>query len=311
MLLLAASIGARMSGAQRSPPTLTALVFDSAVCTSSPANRGPPPTGISSLRPIMSMLSTAATVDSGASGASVYAHAPSSPRLLGIPRREQHAPLGPVTVSRGEGVRFGDFDERNGPGPVVVGAVEHLIAVGALMIVVSRHDHPLVLPLRIAAFEERDNVAIGNDVAIDGGVDVDLHARERDRREATRRLGRFREVVERPARPGNERPGERRRNLDDGNPDAIRPRRERVIGNARRRVGPVRARACFEALRAGMIVHVAHEQHGGRALRLRGERLAPGGGCLGCDEAVERAVGIALPRLMIERSTALPFTSPL
>ena len=69
-----------MSGTFENAIMLSALLFDSAVCTSSPLKRAPPPTGISSLRPIMSMFSTAAIVVSGASGCSVYAQAPSSPR---------------------------------------------------------------------------------------------------------------------------------------------------------------------------------------------------------------------------------------
>ena len=69
-----------MSGTFENAIRFSALTFDSAVCTSSPAKRWPPPTGISSFLPIMSMFRTAAIDDSGASGCSVYAQAPSRPR---------------------------------------------------------------------------------------------------------------------------------------------------------------------------------------------------------------------------------------
>ena len=80
MAALACSTAAVMSGTRENAIRFSALLFDSAVCTSSPLNLAPPPAGISSFRPIMSMFNTAAIVVSGASGCSVYAHAPRSPR---------------------------------------------------------------------------------------------------------------------------------------------------------------------------------------------------------------------------------------
>ena len=71
MPALARSSAAARSGAREKPITFAAFAFDSAVCASSPLKRAPPPTGTSSLRPIMSMFSTAASDESGASGCSV------------------------------------------------------------------------------------------------------------------------------------------------------------------------------------------------------------------------------------------------
>ena len=56
-----------------------------------------------------------------------------------------------------------------------------------------------------------------------------------------------------------------------------------------------------------MVVHVGHEQHGQRAFFLRRQRFAPRCRPLRGDDAVERAVRIALARLVIEREDDLAF----
>ena len=164
-----------------------------------------------------------------------------------------------------------------------------------------RHDHPFVLQLCIAPVDERDDVAVGNDVAIDGRVEIDASARQRERREAARRLGGPRQLLERFPRAGDERCGEGGRNLRDRNVDAVGPRRQRINKDARGRFGPDVARRRLEVRRARMVVHVADEQHRARPLLLRREHPPPQRRPLGRHDAVEWAVRIALARLVVER----------
>ena len=162
-----------MSGTFENAIRFSALLFDSAVCTSSPAKRPPPPTGISSLRPIMSMFRTAAIVVQRRERLLGVRPGAEQAALLGVPRREQHAALRPLPLLRGERVGFGDLDQRHDARAVVVRAVEDLRRVGAVVVVVRRHDHPFVLQPRVAPFEQRDDVAVGDDVAVDRGAEID------------------------------------------------------------------------------------------------------------------------------------------
>ena len=73
---------------------------------------------------------------------------------------------------RGEGVGFGDLEQADDAGAVVVGAVEDLVAVGAVVVVVARDDDPLVLELRVAPLECGQYVAVGDDVPVDAGRDL-------------------------------------------------------------------------------------------------------------------------------------------
>src|SRR5262245_46200373 len=183
---LALSTAAVISGTFENAIRFSALLFDSAVWTSSPLNRLPPPTGISSLRPIMSMFRTAAIVVSGASGCSVYAHAPSRPRSSEF----QAAPL-----LRGQRVGFRNLDERDHARAVVIRAVENLGCVGAIVIVVRRDDHPLVSEPRIASLEQRHDVAIRHDVTLDRCADGHTFARKRDGCEAPGGFRGFGQIV--------------------------------------------------------------------------------------------------------------------
>ena len=97
------------------------------------------------------MFSTAAIDVSGRSGCSVYAQAPS--------KREQDRSLRPLPVLRGERVGLGDLEQRDDSRSVIVGAVEDLCRIGAVVIEVRRDQHPFVLQPRIAAFEQRDDVS--------------------------------------------------------------------------------------------------------------------------------------------------------
>ena len=60
-----------------------------------------------------------------------------------------------MSVLRGEGVGFGDLQQADDAGAVVVGAVEDPVAVGTVVVVMARDDDPLVLELRVAALERR------------------------------------------------------------------------------------------------------------------------------------------------------------
>ena len=125
--------------------------------------------------------------------------------------------------------------------------------------------------------------------------------------ESVGRLRRLREFLERLAGAGDQRRRDRRRDLRHRNVNAIRPRRQHVVEDARRFLRPVVPRGRFEIRHAGMIVDVADEQHRDRALVLRRQRLAPHRRRLGRDDAVEGAVRIALARLVIEREDDLAF----
>jgi len=63
-----------------------------------------------------------------------------------------------------------DLEQRHRSGSVVVGAVQDLRAVDAVVVEVSGDEHPFILQRRVAAFDEPEHVAIGNDVPVDGGA---------------------------------------------------------------------------------------------------------------------------------------------
>jgi hypothetical protein len=84
------------------------------------------------------------------------------------------------------------------------------VASAPLWIEVRRHQHPFVFQTRVAAFEQCHDVSIGHDVAIDGDAQVDARAGERERRDAARRLGRSRQLLERLPGAGDERRRQRR-----------------------------------------------------------------------------------------------------
>ena len=220
--------------------------------------------------------------------------------LLGVPRGEQDAPLRPPALLRRERVGLGDLDQRHHTRSVVVGAVEDLRRVGAVVIVVRGDEDPFVFQLRIAPFEQRDDVAIRHDVTVDRSGQGEPAARERQCRKTVRGFRRLPQFLERLAGACHERRGDGRRDLHDRNVNAVGPGRQRVTQEVRRLLRPIVARGRFEVRCAGVILDVADEHHRDRALLLRRQRLAPHGGRLGGDDAVERAVGIAFAWLVIE-----------
>ena len=74
-----------------------------------------------------------------------------------------------MPLLRRQGISLGDLEQAHDARAVVVGAVEDLVAVGAVVVVVARDDDPLVLELRIAPLERGQHVAVGDDVAADIG----------------------------------------------------------------------------------------------------------------------------------------------
>ncbi len=64
------------------------------------------------------------------------------------------------------------------------------------MIEVRAHDHPFVLQPGVAALDQRNDVAIGNEMAIDCRLDVDLDAGQRHWRRPARVVRCLRQILE-------------------------------------------------------------------------------------------------------------------
>ena len=126
-------------------------------------------------------------------------------------------------------------------------------------------------------------------------------AAHRYRRDAAGRLGALRQLLEGwcPV-DGISDGGERRRDLDRGNANAIRPGRERVVWNARRCRRPEVARRLLEVRRIGMVVDIADEQDADRALFLRRQRFSPRRRRFRGDDTFKGTLRIALAGLVIE-----------
>ena len=197
------------------------------------------------------MFSTAAIDVERRGGCSVYAHAPSRPRSSEFQAANSTLPLRPLALFRRERVRLGDLEQRHRARSVVVGAVEDLRRVRAVVIEVRRHDHPFVLQPRVAPFEEREDVAVRHDVTVDRRLQLDrgrpaaaigVNPRARLGRRATSSSSDF------PV-PADERRRQRRRDLRDRNANAIGPGRERVVQDPRRLLGPEVSRRRLEVRR--------------------------------------------------------------
>ena len=259
------------------------------------------------------MFSTAAIVESGASGCSVYAHAPSSPRSSEFHAANRTLRFGRRPVLRRQRVGLGDLDQRHHARAVVVGAVEDLRGVGAVVVVVRGDDHPFVLQPRIAALRAArrrcDRARCGDRPRCGASTRAPAAAAAVKPRAVS---ADFAQLVERLAGAGDQRRRDRRRDLRDRNVDAIRPRRERVVENPRRLLRPVVARRRLEVRRARMIVHVADEQH--RRPRPSPAPPAPCATTVDDSDVTTPSNGLfgsRSPGSWSSASTILPFTSPL
>ena len=230
--------------------------------------------------------------------------------LLGVPRREQDAALRPLALFRRERVGLGDLEQRDDARSVVVGAVEDLRRVRAVVIEVRRDDHPFVLQPRIAAFEQRDDVAIGHDVAIDRGAQLDARRPAAATGVKPRAVSADRDSSSNvlPG-AGDERRRQRRRNLRHRNANAIGPRR-RACSSECAAASPASSCAPSASKFAGarMVVHVADEQHRRpRPCSCAASALRHGVDGSDVTTPSNGLFAIALARLVIEREDDLAF----
>ena len=93
----------------------------------------------------MSMLSVATVFSSGTGGILGVGPRAEKAALFRVPRREEDASTGPLTLLGRARIGFRDLEERDRAGAVVVGAVEDTALVGAVMVEVGANHDPLVL----------------------------------------------------------------------------------------------------------------------------------------------------------------------
>ena len=127
------------------------------------------------------------------------------------------------------------------------------------MVVVGGDDHDFVLQLGVRAFDEREHVAVGDDVAVDGGGEGDVNTLERDGLVAALGLRGLREVKQRSARAAHHDLGQGRRDLSHRNAHAVGPAREREAIDPRRLRRPECARRGLEVGGARMVMDVGDE----------------------------------------------------
>ncbi len=177
----------------------------------------------------------------------------------------------------------------------------------------AAHDHELVLQRGIRAPDQRDDAAVGDHLSLDGGRDLELHARERNRLRAGRGVGRLSEIHQRAScvRRREELLGKRRRDLRRGNRDLREPGAEHVGGKPSGLLRGAPESAQLSAARLlRMVVHVADEEDGRRAGRFGRHRLEHLVRRLRGDDAVEEAVRIRFAGFVIEREDDLPLHVP-
>jgi hypothetical protein len=222
------------------------------------------------------------------------------PALLRAEHGEENRPAGPLAGLRGQHVRLRDVDDGHRARRIVIGAVEDLRAVPALVIVMRRDDHHFLFELRIRTLQQADNAAVRHDVTVDADRQRDLRPRNRQRSVGTRCLGRPRQLLERAVGAADQNRGERRRNLHRRNPNLVDVVRKKELLDPRRLRRPIRLRGRLEVRHAGMVVDVGDEQNADRAVFLRREHFTERHGGFGGHQPVERAGHIALARLVVE-----------